>query len=104
MGSFLQRLWNPILNMAERGRGRGGRGGQQGNNAGPQRKERAPILDLSKYNDQQIRVKFAGGRQVQGILKGYDQLFNLVLDNVQELDENSDEKMRDLGLVILRGT
>jgi len=25
-----------------------------------------------------------GGRQVEGTLKGYDQLLNLVLDNVEE--------------------
>jgi len=41
-------------------------------------------LDLNKYKDQKIRVKFIGGREVVGILKGFDQLMNLVLENVTE--------------------
>jgi U6 snRNA-associated Sm-like protein LSm7 len=65
--------------------------------------KREAILDLSKYVNERIRVKFTGGREgmsmpqskvsytlstycclVTGILKGYDQLLNLVLDEVQE--------------------
>lgn len=68
------------------GPGGGGRGGR-GRGAGGDRAERPKkeaILDLAKYNDQQIRVKFAGGREVLGTLKGYDQLMNLVLDEVKE--------------------
>lgn len=41
-------------------------------------------MDLNRYKDQQIRVKFTGGRQVVGTLKGFDQLMNLVLDDVTE--------------------
>jgi len=80
---------------ASRGGGRAGGGGSH-----PQRKEN--ILDLSKYQDKSIRVRFTGGREgtfypicslvsllilgfaAVGILKGYDQLMNLVLDNVEE--------------------
>ena len=29
-------------------------------------------------------VKFSGGREVTGTLKGFDQLMNLVLDDVEE--------------------
>lgn len=77
-----------------RGRGRGG-GGAGGN--GPQTgsgtatqvptaadKKRENILDLNKYMDKEIRVRFNGGREVTGLLKGFDQLMNLVLDNVKE--------------------
>lgn len=64
--------------------------------------KREAILDLGKYADERIRVKFTGGREgglfikpmiffemliareVTGILKGYDQLLNLVLDEVEE--------------------
>lgn len=64
--------------------------------------KREAILDLSKYVNERIRVKFTGGREgalsfqivvkleaihdfsVTGILKGYDQLLNLVLDEVEE--------------------
>jgi U6 snRNA-associated Sm-like protein LSm7 len=31
-----------------------------------------------------VRVKFAGGREVTGVLKGFDQLMNLVLDDTEE--------------------
>lgn len=38
-----------------------------------------------------------GGRQAAGVLKGFDQLQNMVLDDVVE-------KGRNLGLVVFRGT
>jgi len=68
------------------------------------------IVDLSKYLDKSIRVKFQGGRQVNGILKGYDPLLNLVLDNAVEFMRDSDdplrvtEETRTLGLTVCRGT
>lgn len=69
---------------------------------GADKPRREAILDLSKYVDERIRVKFTGGREgespyptespflliasilVTGILKGYDQLLNIVLDDVTE--------------------
>ena len=44
------------------------------NKDGPQqqtqeRKKKESILDLSKFVDKQIRVKFAGGRECSGVLK-----------------------------------
>lgn len=87
------------------GRGGGGGGGGGGAHAGGQteRPKKENILDLSKYMDKQITVKFSGGREgnkgnlvalqraveanfpaVIGTLKGYDQLMNLVLDEVKE--------------------
>lgn len=84
----------------------GGRGGARGGAHGGQQQERPKkenILDLTKYMDKEINVKFNGGREsirdlnlqrtggdadfapiVVGILKGYDQLMNLVLDDVRE--------------------
>ncbi len=35
--------------------------------------------------DKKITVKFTGGREVVGTLKGYDALMNLVLDDVEEM-------------------
>ncbi|KJA17841.1 hypothetical protein HYPSUDRAFT_45830 [Hypholoma sublateritium FD-334 SS-4] len=99
--------------MADRGRGaaRGGRGGsnikrpmggpQAAQNADKPRRE--AILDLSKYVDERIRVKFTGGREVTGILKGYDQLLNLVLDDVTEELQLPHPHIRSLGLTVLRG-
>jgi len=68
------------------------------------------ILDLNKYFDQPITVKFNGGREVTGILKGYDTLVNLVLDDAQEFLRDADDpykvtdKKRHLGLVVCRGS
>lgn len=88
------------------GRGGGGRGGAQGGHD-RERPKKENILDLAKYMDKQITVKFNGGREgnvlstgrvvssgdcfangwvvVKGTLKGYDALMNLVLDDVEEV-------------------
>jgi U6 snRNA-associated Sm-like protein LSm7 len=34
------------------------------------KKKKETILDLAKYLDKRIRVKFSGGRESSGILKG----------------------------------
>ncbi|KAM7354273.1 U6 snRNA-associated Sm-like protein LSm7 [Cochliomyia hominivorax] len=81
-----------------------------GNNDGKEKRRKESILDLSKYLEKQIRVKFAGGREASGILKGYDALLNLVLDNTIEYLRDPDEpfkpseETRNLGLVVCRGT
>ncbi len=74
------------------------------------------MLDMSKFMDQKLHVKFVGGREVVGVLKGYDALLNLVLDDTKEFLAGDDEapsadpyrakseKTRDLGLVVCRGT
>ncbi|KAH6688920.1 hypothetical protein F5X68DRAFT_274965 [Plectosphaerella plurivora] len=93
-----------------RGGGRGGPhgGGGPGNQAGGERErpKKENILDLGKYMDKKITVKFNGGREVTGTLKGYDALMNLVLDDVEEVmrDEEGNETTRSLGLVVARGT
>jgi len=105
--------------MADRGRGGMGRGAQRGGSSsqrgggrhggpqGPQptldKPKREAILDLSKYVNARIRVKFTGGREVTGVLKGYDQLLNLVLDEVQEQVQDPEPRTRTLGLAVLRG-
>ncbi|KAG5935397.1 hypothetical protein E4U60_003182 [Claviceps pazoutovae] len=92
------------------GRGGGGRrgGGGAGNAGGdkPEKPKKENILDLAKYMDKEITVKFNGGREVTGTLKGYDALMNLVLDEVKETvrDEEGNEATRPLGLVVARGT
>ncbi|KAJ3154512.1 Sm-like protein lsm7 [Geranomyces michiganensis] len=60
--------------------------------------------------DKKIHVKYNGGREVIGTLKGYDQLLNLVLDDTEEFlrDPENDlritDRKRTLGLVVCRGT
>ncbi|KAI8978975.1 hypothetical protein BDB01DRAFT_852198 [Pilobolus umbonatus] len=111
--------------MSDRGRGhynnrgneRGGRGGRGGNRGGrtgynnnqQEKPKKESILDLSKYMEKKIRVRFNGGREVVGTLMGYDPLLNLVLDNTIEYEKDLEtgyvtEKTRQLGLSVLRGT
>ncbi|KAF4589140.1 U6 snRNA-associated Sm-like protein LSm7 [Ophiocordyceps camponoti-floridani] len=94
--------------------GRGGSGSGSGSGPGPaatgdkaaERPKKENILDLGKYMDKPIIVKFNGGREVRGTLKGFDALMNLVLDDVKETlrDEDGNESSRPLGLVVARGT
>ncbi|KAL4750731.1 hypothetical protein BDW72DRAFT_193667 [Aspergillus terricola var. indicus] len=94
----------------DRSGGRGGHGKGGGAGGGAQQQQEKPkkenILDLTKYMDKEVRVKFNGGREVSGILKGYDQLMNLVLDDVKESmrDDEGNETTRSLGLIVARGT
>jgi U6 snRNA-associated Sm-like protein LSm7 len=46
--------------------------------------KRESILELAKLMDSKVRVKCLGGRELEGILKGYDDLVNLVLDDCDE--------------------
>ncbi len=65
---------------------------------------------MSKYMDASIRVKFTGGREVVGVLKGYDALLNLVLDDTKEFLKDPEDpyrlldETRALGLTVCRGT
>lgn len=76
--------------------------------AHPQKKE--TVLDLGKFIDKSVRVKLSGGREVTGILKGYDQLLNLVLDETTEYLRDPEDPLRitdqtrTLGLTVCRGT
>ncbi|XP_006815876.1 U6 snRNA-associated Sm-like protein LSm7 [Saccoglossus kowalevskii] len=78
--------------------------------ADKEKKKKESILDLSKFIDKPIRVKFQGGREASGILKGYDPLLNLVIDGTTEFVRDPDdpykllEETRQLGLVVCRGT
>ena len=50
-------------------------------------------------------VKFTvllnGKREVMGVLRGFDQFMNLVLDDAQEIV--SDKEKNDIGVVVIRG-
>lgn len=73
-------------------------------------KKKTSVLDMSKYIDQSVRIKFMGGREVVGVLKGYDALLNLVLDDCKEFLKDPDDpyklldETRSLGLIVCRGT
>uniref|UniRef100_A0A8C8ZAL2 LSM7 homolog, U6 small nuclear RNA and mRNA degradation associated n=1 Tax=Prolemur simus TaxID=1328070 RepID=A0A8C8ZAL2_PROSS len=87
--------------------------------ADKEKKKKESILDLSKYIDKTIRVKFQGGREASGILKGFDPWGHCLealqpgpLGPPQPLSVPPDpddqykltEDTRQLGLVVCRGT
>jgi U6 snRNA-associated Sm-like protein LSm7 len=57
----------------------------------------------------EVIVKLTGGREVTGVLKGYDTMVNLVLDDcVETLRDAADpykltDETRSLGLLVCRG-
>eukprot|EP00768_Dysnectes_brevis_P000753 gnl/Dysnectes_brevis/1170_a1304_3934.p1 GENE.gnl/Dysnectes_brevis/1170_a1304_3934~~gnl/Dysnectes_brevis/1170_a1304_3934.p1 ORF type:complete len:108 (-),score=18.18 gnl/Dysnectes_brevis/1170_a1304_3934:48-371(-) len=68
------------------------------------------IIDFKPLLKKEIIVKFRGGRQLKGILLGWDRLNNLVLDNAIEFLRNPLDsskfsgETRELGLTVTRGT
>ena len=63
-----------------------------------------------QYKEKRLRVRFTGGREVVGVLKSFDGLQNIVLDEtIEYLRDPSDsgslsDATRYLGLVVVRGT
>lgn len=49
-----------------------------------QKPKKESILELQKLMDTTVRIKCVGGRELKGILRGYDELVNLVLDDCDE--------------------
>lgn len=101
----------PHYNRGDRERGDrdSNRGGKSSYMSRQERPKKEAILDLNKYKDEKVVVKFIGGRQVVGVLKGFDQLMNLVLEDVEETlrdpeDENVlTDKTRTFKVVVVRG-
>mmetsp|Transcript_460 Transcript_460/g.556 ORF Transcript_460/g.556 Transcript_460/m.556 type:complete len:139 (-) Transcript_460:165-581(-) len=88
------------------------KGGNTNSSGGSSSSRKESILELSKYLDASVHVKCVGGRELVGILRGYDELINLVLDDTDEFmmrgpgqgDGGADTEKRKLGLVVVRGT
>ena len=66
------------------GSGRSHQGGSSAAAAGAPPPKKESILELQKLQDATVRVKCIGGRELQGILRGYDDLVNLVLEDCDE--------------------
>ena len=72
--------------------------------------DRELVVDLGKYVDQKVRVRFQGGREVEGVVKGFDKVDNIVLDECIEFIRDADDQYkltnetRVLGLVVCKGT
>jgi U6 snRNA-associated Sm-like protein LSm7 len=65
-------------------------------------------MDLSNLLGKQICVKFLGGREVIGILNGFDQITNMILRDVVEIirdteDTSKEIRRRKLGITVIRG-
>jgi len=56
---------------------------------------------LSKCVGEKVLVKLRNGRSLRGVLKGFDQHMNIVLEETDELvDENNSNR---LGTIVVRG-
>jgi U6 snRNA-associated Sm-like protein LSm7 len=68
------------------------------------------VIDMERLMDQKIRVKCNGGRELVGILKSYDQIPNIILDECIEHLRSADDpyvltdQSREIGLLMVRGT
>ncbi|EER04070.1 Small nuclear ribonucleoprotein G, putative [Perkinsus marinus ATCC 50983] len=57
--------------------------------------------DLRRFMEKRIDVKLNADRHVVGVVRGYDQFMNLVLDNAVELVSRTEK--REIGMVVIRG-
>eukprot|EP00389_Voromonas_pontica_P002076 GDKH01003099.1.p1 GENE.GDKH01003099.1~~GDKH01003099.1.p1 ORF type:complete len:88 (-),score=15.86 GDKH01003099.1:82-345(-) len=60
-----------------------------------------PGPDLRKYMEKRLSIKLNANRHVVGVLRGYDNFMNIVLDNTVEIV--SPEEKNDIGMVVIRG-
>ena len=57
--------------------------------------------DLKKCMDKRLQLKLNGNRHVTGVLRGFDQFMNLVLD--EAVEEASATEKNTIGMVVIRG-
>ena len=57
--------------------------------------------DLGKYMDKRLDIKLNANRRIVGVLRGYDQFMNLVLEDCNEV--NQIEEKNSVGTVMIRG-
>mmetsp|Transcript_15448 Transcript_15448/g.22976 ORF Transcript_15448/g.22976 Transcript_15448/m.22976 type:complete len:82 (-) Transcript_15448:322-567(-) len=57
--------------------------------------------DLKRLMDKNLRLYLNGKRIIGGILRGYDQFMNLVLEEAFEVV--NDNYTKDIGTVVIRG-
>ena len=65
--------------------------------------------DLRKFMDLRVDLRMNGDRRIAGIMKGYDQYMNIVLDEAIEIakpgqtGKEAAEQNRNLGMIVIRG-
>lgn len=57
---------------------------------------------LSESLGGRVLVRLRNGRVLRGVLQGYDQHMNLILDQAEELDDENTVS-RQLGIIVVRG-
>lgn len=57
--------------------------------------------DLRKYLDKKLDVRLNGNRRITGLLRGFDQFMNLVLEDTSEMIGNNEKS--SIGTVLIRG-
>uniref|UniRef100_A0A4W5Q9V5 Small nuclear ribonucleoprotein G n=1 Tax=Hucho hucho TaxID=62062 RepID=A0A4W5Q9V5_9TELE len=55
----------------------------------------------SRFMDKKLSLKLNGGRQVQGVLRGFDPFMNLVMDDCLEMASGGIQNT--IGMVVIRG-
>ncbi len=53
--------------------------------------------------DLRVDLRLNGERRVAGIMKGYDQFMNVVLDEAIEIRQGNKVEKRNLGTIVIRG-
>jgi small nuclear ribonucleoprotein G len=56
--------------------------------------------DLRKYMDKRLDIRMNASRRIVGVLRGYDQFMNLVMEDVEEITK---EEKVPIGTIMIRG-
>merc|ERR1712139_472758 len=57
--------------------------------------------DLRKFMEKRLDLKLNANRHVVGVLRGYDQFMNIVLDNTVEIVSPTEKN--EIGMCVIRG-
>lgn len=57
--------------------------------------------DLKRYVEKRVSLKLNANRKVVGVLRGFDQFMNIVLEDAEEVGES--EKIK-IGMIVIRGS
>ncbi|BFU23378.1 LSM domain containing protein [Entamoeba histolytica HM-1:IMSS-B] len=62
-----------------------------------------PKPELKHYLEKRILVKIHGKRSIIGVLSGYDEYMNLVLDEAYDASNPDTDKHIPIGMIMIRG-
>ncbi|TID15420.1 hypothetical protein CANINC_004385 [Pichia inconspicua] len=70
--------------------------------------KRGPIIDLEPILNKEVNISIMSGRNVRGILTGYDQLMNVVIENAtittpETISSSGQEEIHELRKVVVIG-